>query len=105
MPSQSNPSHHEPTPSDSTPRTPSSWLEHAYRQITASWRNGFLGSGPSIVPPDLPELSGQPVLGSLSAFRRDLIGLLQTASALGPLARFPHAPHPDPCRDGPIDCP
>jgi cytochrome P450 len=70
------------------PGVPSSWLGHAYRQITAAWRNSFLGSGPSIVPPGIPELRGQPLLGSLPAFRSDLIGLLQTTSALGPLSRF-----------------
>jgi hypothetical protein len=70
------------------PRVPSSWLGHAYRQIIAASRDSFLGSGLPIVPPGIPELRGQPLLGSLPAFRSDLIGLLQTTSALGPLSRF-----------------
>lgn len=76
------------TQPDSTPRASGSWLRNAYRQITASWRDSFLGSGPSIVPAGVPELPGNPLLGSLSAFRSDLIGLFLAASALGPVARF-----------------
>lgn len=77
-----------PTPTNSVSPAPSSWLQSAYRQITDSWRNSFLGSGPEIVPAGIPEVPGQPLLGSLPAFRSDLIGLLMSASALGPVSRF-----------------
>lgn len=76
------------THSTSDTRAPSSLLRSAYNQLTAAWRSSFLGSGPSTVPPGVPELPGTPLLGSLPAFRSDLIGLLQSASALGPVARF-----------------
>lgn len=76
------------TQTDSTPRAPTSWFRYAYNEITSGWRNSFIGSGPSFVPPGIPELPGNPLLGSLSAFRDDLIGVLQAASALGPVSRF-----------------
>jgi cytochrome P450 len=69
-------------------RGPTAWLRNAYRQVAASWRSSFLGSGPSIIPSGIPELPGQPLLGSLGQFRNDLIGLLQDTSALGPVSRF-----------------
>ncbi|HWU90290.1 MAG TPA: cytochrome P450, partial [Kofleriaceae bacterium] len=74
--------------SEPTPRTPRAWLRTAHRHVTAAWRSSFFGGGPSIVPAGLPEVRGYPLIGSLPAFRDDLIGLLQTASALGPVARF-----------------
>jgi len=77
-----------PTPSDSTTLAPSSLLGRTYRQLTGAWRSSFLGSSPSIVPDGIPELRGNPLLGSLSAFRSDLIGLFQATSALGPISRF-----------------
>lgn len=73
---------------ESAPGSGMGWVRGAARQMKAAWRESFIGSGPSEVPRDVPELRGAPLLGSLNAFREDLIGVLMATSALGPMARF-----------------
>lgn len=71
-----------------SPRGLVSRIRAARRQVTAAWRDSFLGSGPDVIPAGVPELPGLPLVGSLPAFREDLIALLMRTSALGPMARF-----------------